>query len=109
MAEVGSVEPFNSTSACQSVLSLNITAADGQKHRPVMIHSAILGSFERFLGILTENYAGDYPFWMHPEQIRVVPITDDHKEYAEKVNARIGRSWHYYQVWILGKKRLDIK
>ncbi len=50
-----------------------------------MLHRAILGSFERFIGILIENYAGDFPFWLAPEQIRLLPVTDDVQPYAEQL------------------------
>lgn len=59
--------------------------SDGQKHRPVMIHRAIYGSFERFVGILTEHYAGNFPSWIAPVQISVLPLTDNQKDYAEEV------------------------
>ena len=58
---------------------------DGYRHTPVMLHRAILGSFERFIGILIENYAGDFPFWLAPEQIRLLPVTDDVRPYAEQL------------------------
>ena len=58
---------------------------DGYRHTPVMLHRAILGSFERFIGILIENYAGDFPFWIAPEQIRLLPVTDDVQPYAEQL------------------------
>jgi threonyl-tRNA synthetase len=58
---------------------------DGYRHTPVMLHRAILGSFERFIGILIENYAGDFPFWLAPEQIRLLPVTDDVQPYAEQL------------------------
>lgn len=58
---------------------------DGYRHTPVMLHRAILGSFERFIGILIENYAGDFPFWLAPEQIRLLPVTDDVHPYAEQL------------------------
>jgi threonyl-tRNA synthetase len=58
---------------------------DGQPHRPVMIHRAIMGSLERFLGILIEHYAGAFPFWLAPEQVRVIPITDAQIGYAEEI------------------------
>ncbi len=64
---------------------LDYIAADGSKQRPIMIHRAIFGSLERFFGIMTENYAGDYPFWLAPEQVRLLPITDDVQPYAEKL------------------------
>ena len=62
---------------------LDYVAADGSKQRPIMIHRAIFGSLERFFGIMTENYAGDYPFWLAPEQIRLLPVTDEVQSYAE--------------------------
>ena len=62
---------------------------DGNRHHPVMLHRAILGSFERFLGILIEHYAGKFPLWLAPEQIRVLPITDDHSAWAEEVAERL--------------------
>jgi threonyl-tRNA synthetase len=58
-------------------------AADGSRQRPIMIHRAIFGSLERFFGIMTENYAGDFPFWLAPEQIRLLPVTDGVNDYAE--------------------------
>jgi threonyl-tRNA synthetase len=58
---------------------------DGYRHTPVMLHRAILGSFERFIGILIENYAGDFPFWLAPEQIRLLPVTDEVQPYAEQL------------------------
>ncbi len=66
-------------------LDANYVGEDGEKHRPVMLHRAILGSFERFIGILIENYAGRFPFWLAPLQVVVATITDDAKPYAEKV------------------------
>ena len=56
---------------------LEYVAADGSRQRPIMIHRAIFGSLERFFGIMTENYAGDFPFWLAPEQIRLLPVTDE--------------------------------
>ena len=64
---------------------LDYIAADGSKQRPIMIHRAIFGSLERFFGIMTENYAGDFPFWLAPEQIRLLPVTDEVRDYAESV------------------------
>lgn len=58
---------------------------DGQKHQPVMIHRVVFGSIERFIGILTEHFAGAFPAWLAPVQARVIPITDRHGEYARKV------------------------
>ena len=64
---------------------LEYRAADGGFERPVIIHYAIYGSFERFIGILTEQYAGAFPFWLAPVQVMIVPIADRHLEYAESV------------------------
>ena len=64
---------------------LTYEGQDGKKHRPVMIHRAIYGSFERFLGILIEHYAGKFPMWISPMQVRILTIADRHNEYAEKV------------------------
>jgi threonyl-tRNA synthetase len=68
---------------------LEYVAADGSRQRPIMIHRAIFGSLERFFGIMTENYAGDFPFWLAPEQIRLLPVTDEVRPYAEDVLARL--------------------
>ena len=64
---------------------LKYVAADGSFKRPVMIHRAIFGSFERFMGILIENFKGAFPFWLSPVQVGIVPIRTEHNEYAEKV------------------------
>jgi len=66
-------------------LDANFIGEDGEKHRPVMLHRAILGSFERFLGILIENHAGRFPLWLAPVQVAVAAITNDHDDYACKV------------------------
>jgi len=64
---------------------LTYEGSDGNKHRPVMIHRAIYGSFERFVGILTEHYAGNFPLWIAPVQLSVLSITDNSIEYAKNV------------------------
>jgi threonyl-tRNA synthetase len=64
---------------------LEYTGADGQKHRPVVIHRAPFGSLERFMGVLIEHFAGEFPLWLAPIQAVVLPITDVHLEYATKV------------------------
>ena len=64
---------------------LDYVAVDGSKQRPIMIHRAIFGSLERFFGIMTENYAGDFPFWLAPEQIRLLPVTDEVQSYADSL------------------------
>ena len=60
-------------------------AQDGTEKQPVMIHRAIFGSFERFIGVITENYKGNFPFWLNPYQVAIVPIRTEHNEYAQKV------------------------
>ncbi len=67
-------------------LDATYIGADNQKHHPVMLHRAILGSFERFLGILIENFAGAFPTWLAFEQVAVVPVSPDFDDYAQKVN-----------------------
>ena len=69
--------------------ALDYIAADGSKQRPIMIHRAIFGSLERFFGIMTENYAGDFPFWLAPEQIRLLPVTDEVLGYAEELQTQL--------------------
>ncbi len=68
---------------------LDYIAANGNKERPIMIHRAIFGSLERFFGIMTENYAGDFPFWLAPEQIRLLPVTDEVMGYAEDLLSKL--------------------
>ncbi|MEM7730364.1 MAG: threonine--tRNA ligase [Pseudomonadota bacterium] len=70
-------------------LDASYIGADDQKHAPLMLHRAVLGSFERFLGILIENYAGKFPLWLSPVQVVVATITSDADDYAEKVVARL--------------------
>ncbi|ADY54614.1 Ser-tRNA(Thr) hydrolase; threonyl-tRNA synthetase [Syntrophobotulus glycolicus DSM 8271] len=64
---------------------LNYIGEDGEKHRPVMIHRVVYGSIERFIALLTEHYAGAFPVWLAPVQVRILPISDKHSEYAAKV------------------------
>lgn len=71
---------------------LEYTGEDGQKHRPVMIHRALFGSVERFFGILVEQFAGAFPFWLAPIQIAVLPITDRINDYAEAVANELKRA-----------------
>ena len=68
---------------------LSYVGADNQEHRPIMIHRAILGSLERFIGVLIEHYAGAFPVWVAPEQVVVLPIADRHNEYAEAVAGKL--------------------
>ena len=62
---------------------------DGQKHRPVMIHRVAFGSIERFIGILTEHYAGAFPLWLAPVQVKVLAITDKHADYAKEITEKL--------------------
>jgi threonyl-tRNA synthetase len=71
---------------------LSYIAADGQAHQPVMLHRALLGSVERFLGVLIEHYAGAFPIWLAPVQAVVIPISERHHEYARKVMSRLAES-----------------
>ncbi|MCF8132466.1 MAG: threonine--tRNA ligase [Synechococcus sp. Tobar2m-G35] len=68
---------------------LHYVAADGSRQRPIMIHRAIFGSLERFFGIMTENYAGDFPFWLAPEPIRLLPVTDEVLPWAEALQTEL--------------------
>jgi threonyl-tRNA synthetase len=68
---------------------LNYVGDDNTSHRPVVIHRAVSGSLERFIAILIEHFAGAFPVWLAPEQVRVLPITDDYRAYAEQVTKRL--------------------
>lgn len=110
---------------------LSYIGEDGKEHRPFMVHRALLGSLERFFGILIEHYAGNFPFWLAPVQVSVMPITDRQKEYAEeaaqtlkkagfrvetdyrseKVNRKIAESEHMKVPFaiIVGQKEMEEK
>ena len=68
---------------------LEYTGADGEKHRPIMIHRVAFGSIERFIGILIEHFAGAFPTWLAPVQVKVLPISEKHLEYGKKVLAQL--------------------
>ncbi len=68
---------------------LTYVGEDGAEHRPVMIHRAIYGSLERFMGILIEHYAGAFPTWLAPIQVEIIPITDDHVDYANEIKEKL--------------------
>ncbi len=68
---------------------LTYQGEDGKKHQPVMIHRVIYGALERFIGILIEHYGGNFPLWLNPRQVAVLPITDDHVGYAEEVKEKM--------------------
>ena len=71
---------------------LEYTGADGEKHRPIMIHRVIFGSIERFIGILIEHFAGAFPTWLAPVQVKVLPISDKYMDYAQKVLDELNNS-----------------
>jgi threonyl-tRNA synthetase len=72
--------------------NLVYTGADNAEHQPVMIHRALMGSYERFIGILLEHFGGELPLWLAPVQAIVLPIADRHLPYAESVKARLGEA-----------------
>jgi threonyl-tRNA synthetase len=74
---------------CGERLNATFIGEDGQKHHPVMLHRAILGSLERFIGILIEHFAGKFPLWLAPEQIRILPISDAQIPYARQVQTAL--------------------
>ena len=77
---------------------LEVAAADGSRQQPIMIHRAIFGSLERFFGILIENYAGDFPLWLAPVQIRLLPVSDGQREYAESVAATLKKAGYRVEI-----------
>jgi threonyl-tRNA synthetase len=68
---------------------LGYIGPDNNEHRPVVIHRAIYGSFERFIGILIEHFAGNFPVWLAPEQVRILPVAERHHDWAEQINKRL--------------------
>ena len=70
-------------------LEMEYIAADGEKHRPIMVHRVVFGSIERFIGILIEHFAGAFPTWLAPEQVKVLPISEKYHEYANEVAAKL--------------------
>ncbi len=69
--------------------NLEYTGEDGQKHRPVMIHRVVFGSIERFIGVITEHFAGAFPLWLTPVQVKVLPVTDRAHEYAKGLTQKL--------------------
>jgi threonyl-tRNA synthetase len=88
--------------------NLEFVGADNSRHQPIMLHRALLGSIERFFGVLLEHYAGALPTWLAPVQVRVLPVSTAHEEYAERVVRRVrdvgGRADHVAAVDPLGKR-----
>ena len=87
-------------------LDLVYVGEDNEEHRPVTIHRALLGSFERFMGVLIEHFKGDFPLWLAPEQVRVLPVSDDNVDYAESVAAELNgfRTEVETRSWTVGRK-----
>ncbi len=87
-------------------LDLTYVGRDNEEHRPVMVHRALLGSMERFMGVLIEQFAGDFPTWLAPEQVRILTVSDDTLEYAHEVADLLGefRVEIEERSWTLGKK-----
>ena len=77
----------NNTAGFQMPERFDLTyiGPDGEKHRPVMIHRVVLGSIERFIAILTEHFAGAFPVWLAPVQVKILPIADKHHEYGNSI------------------------
>ena len=71
---------------------LEYIGADGQKHRPIMIHRVVLGSIERFIGILIEQYAGAFPLWLAPVQVKVLNIAENSENYAKQIFENLNKS-----------------
>ena len=83
---------------------LSYIGSDGQEHRPYMVHRALLGSIERFFGILIEHYAGAFPLWLAPEQVRILPISDKAMDYARKTQAALREAGFRVDVDISAEK-----
>ncbi|MCD7881297.1 MAG: threonine--tRNA ligase [Clostridiales bacterium] len=77
---------------------LEYTGPDGEKHRPVMIHRVVLGSIERFIGVITEHFAGDFPAWLAPVQVKVLPVTDRAADYADQVEQKLTAAGYRVEV-----------
>ena len=87
-------------------LNLTYVGKDNEEHTPVMVHRALLGSIERFMGVMIEHFAGEFPLWLSPEQVRILPVTDDNREYAEKIQEELSdfRVEIEDRSWTVGKK-----
>ena len=86
---------------------LSYTGEDNEEHQPVMIHRALYGSYERFLMVLTEHFNGKFPFWLAPEQVRILPISDDQLGYAKQIQNRYLGDFRVDiedRSWTLGRK-----
>ena len=71
---------------------IEYTGADGEKHRPIMIHRVLFGSIERFIGILIEHYAGKFPVWLSPIQVKILPVSDKYLPYAKEIQSDLKKA-----------------
>ncbi len=87
-------------------LDLTYVGEDNDEHRPVVIHRALLGSFERFMGVIIEHFNGNFPLWLAPEQVRILPVSDDNIGYAKSVAAELDgfRTEVETRSWTVGRK-----
>ncbi len=88
-------------------LDLSYVGEDNEEHRPVMVHRALLGSFERFMGVITEHFNGNFPTWLAPEQVRILPVSDDNIPYAKQLKNRYLGEFRVEiedRSWTVGKK-----
>ncbi len=83
---------------------LSYIGEDGGKHRPVVIHRAVYGSLDRFIGILTEHYAGAFPVWLAPVQVKLLPVSDKYADYAFEVKKTLEKSGIRVDIDIRGEK-----
>ena len=81
--------PCRSTTTCRSGLDLEYVGADNKPHRPIMIHRAPFGSMERFIGLLIEHFAGAFPMWLAPEQLRILTVSDKSEDYGRSVEKQM--------------------
>jgi len=88
-------------------LNLSYVGEDNEDHRPVMVHRALLGSFERFMGVIIEHFKGNFPTWLAPEQVRILPVSDDNIGYAKRLKNRDLAEFRVTiedRSWTVGKK-----
>ena len=83
---------------------LTYIGSDGEKHRPIMIHRVIFGSIERFIGILTEHFAGKFPLWLAPVQVKLLTVTEKFAEYAEEVGNKLSNEGLRVEVDVRNEK-----
>lgn len=80
------------------LFELEYVGADGEKHRPVMIHRVVLGSIERFIGVITEHFAGAFPLWLTPVQVKIMPIADRHNDFCYKIAEALDKIGIRYEI-----------